>query len=369
LVKLWVLLFVALILAFSAEYNDHLLYRKKGKYDLFFTCILILLLTFFSGLRVWGNDTVTYLQMYSQTRPLAEYLTASDVSLASGWGFGFLTSLIKDLGFSSQDYLMFYAFLTVTPYVLFVRRYCPDFIFGVFLMFTTGFYTFSMAAIKQCMATGICLLAVMAALDGKWRRYSILMVLAFLFQPYSVIYLIVPFMMFRPWTKWTYIYIVLFTAAGFMLESLLGVILDVTDLIGAEYNTESFTGAGVNLFRVLVSFVPLVLSIPYQKTLFQDVGKTEYLMFNLCTIHAMIMFVGLFGTANYFARLANYLLPAVVVTIPWMLNTLQAQNRLLLKVFGILGYSGYFAYDNLIRTQFDKEYTQITLWQYITSHF
>ena len=34
-------------------------------------------------------------------------------------------------------------------------------------------------------------------------------------------------MMFRPWTKWTYIYIILFIAVGFMLESLLDTILDV----------------------------------------------------------------------------------------------------------------------------------------------
>lgn len=367
--KLWLLMAAALLLACGIEYRDRFMLEKRGQLERLFTFFLILLLTGFSGLRVWGNDTITYLQIYSQTLPLEEFLTSSDYELAHGWGFGCLTSLIKELGFSSQDYLMFYAFLTVTPYVLFVRRYCPHFISGVFLMFTTGFYTFSLAAIKQCMATGICLLAVMAALDRKWSRYGLLMVLAFLFHPYSIIYLIVPFMMFRPWTKWTYIYIILFIAVGFMLESLLGTILDVTDMIGADYNVESFKEEGVNLFRVLVSFVPLVVSVPYQKILFRNTGRTEHLMFNLCTVHAMIMFVGIFGTANYFARLANYFLPAVVVTLPWMLNALYEKHRLFLKASCIIGYVVFFSYDNLIRTQFDYEYTQITLWQYITSHF
>ena len=369
LLKLWLLLLVALFLAFLIEYRDRSLIQKKGKYDRLFTLVLIFVLGAFCGLRVWYNDTVTYLQMYDQTTYISDFFTSKDASIAGGWGFGFLNSIIKTLGFSSQDYLMLYAFLTVIPYVLFVRKYCPHFIFGVFLMFTTGFYSFTFAAIKQCMATGICLLAVMAALDRKWVRYFLLIGLAFLFHPYSIVYLIVPFMMFRPWTYRTYIYIFVFLIAGFALDSMLGTILDVTDLIGANYDAESFAGEGVNIFRVLVAFVPLVLSFPYKSILFVDSDKSENLMVNLAMVHALIMFVGLFGTANYFARLANYFLPAVVVVLPWMLNKLYYKHRPFLKFSCVAGYIGYFYYENAIRHPFDSGFSQISLWTYISSHF
>ena len=348
--------------------DDHLCISKK-KYDKFYTFILILVLSLFCGLRTWYNDTVTYKQMYEQAPLVQNFWTSDDASLAGGYGFGLLNSIMKTLGFSTQDFLMSYAFMTIIPYILFIRKFCPHFTFGIFLMFATGFYTFTFAAIKQCMATGLCLWAVMAAVDRKWGRYILFIFLACLFRPYSIVYLVVPFLIFRPWSSRTYICIIAFIIIGFTLESLLGTILDVTDMIGANYNEESFVGEGVNLFRVLVAFVPLVLSVPYKNFLFYNVGRTEYLMFNMSMIHALLMFVGIFGTANYFARLANYFLPAVVVVLPWMLNKLYDRHQAFLKASCIIGYCGYFYYDNVIARHFDTMFMKIGLWDYITSHF
>ena len=367
--KLLTLLFVSLMLAFIIEFRDKQLLRKPGKFDRFFTFLLIVLLASYCGLRTWYNDTVTYLQMYDQTPPLSAFWTSDDARLAGGVGFGWLNSFIKELGFSSQDYLMLYAFLTVTPYVLFVRKYCPHFLFGVFLMFTTGFYTFTFAAIKQCMATGICLLAVMAALDKKWIHFSLLMALAVLFHPYSIIYLVVPLMTFKPWTKWTYICIVVFIAMGFMLEHLLGTILDVTDLIGADYVIESFTGEGVNVFRVIVAFVPLGLAAVGGRKTFLSSTKMDNLMFNLAMLNALIMFVGLFGTANYFARLANYFLPGQIITIPYLLKRWKPSQGRVLTIACIIGYLGYFIYENAIIRPFDYSCSHMNFFDYISSLF
>lgn len=367
--KLWILLSFSLITAFFIEYRDNSLNRKNGGYDRLFTFMLILLLGTFCGLRTWYNDTVTYLQIFNGATSVSEFFSSGEIDIAHGWGFQFLTCLIKDLGFSSQDYLMLYAFLTVIPYVLFVRKYCPHFTFGVFLMFTTGFYTFSFAAMRQCMATGICLLAVTAAIERKWLRYILLIGLAVLFHPYSIIYLFVPLLIFKPWTWRTYFYVILFTLLGFGLESVLGTILDVTDMLGASYDETSFVGEGVNIFRVLVSFVPFILSIPYKNTLFRDTGRAENLMFNLAMVHALLMFVGLFGTANYFARLANYFLPAVIIVLPWMLNKVYYRHRFFLKTSCVAGYLGYFYYGNAIQHSFDASFSQISLFSYISSHF
>ena len=95
-------------------------------------------------------------------------------------------------------------------------------------------------------------------------------------------------------------------AAGFLLRPLLGMVVNITTLLGEEYTISEFTGEGVNIFRVLVCNVPLVLSYIYRKKLFADSSETENLMVNLTMLNGAIMFVGLFGTANYFARLANF---------------------------------------------------------------
>ena len=371
LTKLWILLAVSLALAWLIDNQDKAL-RSRGveRRERLFTTLLTIVLVFFCGLRIWGNDTSTYLEIYVHLTPTLDRITQANIpDFAEGFGFFFLTSLIKTLGFSTQDYLLFYAAITVPFYVLFVRHYSKSMVFGVFLMFTTGFYTFSMAAIKQTAATGICLLAVTAALERKWIRFFLLVGLASLFHPYAIIYLLVPLLMFKPWTARTFFYVIAFMAAGFLLENLLGVVLDITDMLGAKYDEESFVGEGVNIFRVAVSFVPLILAALYGKPLFKNSSRTDDLMFNMAMVNALIMFVGLFGTANYFARLANYFLPAQVIVLPWIIRRTDPRDRAILLPGCIVGYLGYFIYENAIIRPFDSGYAHISLWEYLSSHF
>ena len=265
---------------------------------------------------------------------------------------------------------MFYSALVFIPYILFLRRYCHSMVFGIFLMFASGSFAFSIAAIKQSVATALCLCAVTFALEKKWFRYFIFIALAVMFHPYAAIYLLVPFMMFRPWGLKTFFSIVFFIAIGFLLDSLLGIVVDITTMIGANYDESSFVGTGVNIFRVLVSFVPLALSTLYVHLLFQDSTQENNLFFNLAMLNALIMFVGLFGTANYFARLANYFLPAQFIVLPWMLNKLPiARDRRLLKSLCVIGYLGYFYYGHAIQHSFDACFNRLTLIEYLTSHF
>lgn len=369
--KLWILLAACLALAFMIEYRDKSLEQNDVKRrERFFTFVLILVLGFFCGLRTWGNDTGTYIEIYEILTPKLEKLSSEKLwNFSDGIALTFLFSLFKTIGFTAQDVLMFYAFASAIPYVLFVRRHSTNLAFGVFLMFATGFYTFSLAAIKQSMATGICLLAVNAAIDKKWIRYLLLVGLASLFHPYAIVYLLVPLMFFKPWTPRTFVYIAVFVLAGFYLDSLIGTVLDITDMMGAAYDSESFTQEGVNIFRVLVSFVPLALSIFYRDRLFKKSTRAENLMFNLAMLNALIMFVGIFGTANYFARLANYFLPAQVIVLPWILQKASSQDRGWLTPVSIVGYTGYFIYENAIVRPFDTSYSHTTLWKYLSDLF
>ena len=368
--RLWLIFFVALFLAMIIDSRDGNL-RDNGcdRQERFITCLLTVALILFCGLRIKGNDTTTYLFMYRNVPLWHEYWAKTNYTFADGIGFGVVTSLLKTWGFSEQNYLMFYATVTLIPYVMFVRRHSQSMLFGVFLMFATGFYLFSLAAIKQCVATGICLLAVEQALDKKWLRYLLLMVAAITFHPYALVYFLVPVLMFRPWTLLTFIYLVVFGLLGIYLDSLLGTVLDITDMMGATYTDDEFTGEGVNLFRVLVCFVPMALAALYGKDLFRDSTRSENLMFNMAMMNALIMFVGLFGTANYFARLANYFLPAQVVVLPWILNKTHPVDRQWMKPACVTGYMGYFLYENLIARPFNYYYKHMSLWDYIATLF
>lgn len=369
--KLWILLAVSLILAGGIDYRDRTLANQgRHRKDRVLTWLLIIVLAFFCGLRIKGNDTGTYMEVYlHRTLPLQKTLEMEVPSFASSIGLHYVSALLKSLNFSVHDFFLFFAFATMIPYVKFLRRFSKSMLFGVFLMFTTEMYVFSLAALKQCMAIGICLMALPSALDRKWLRYTLLVLVAALFHPYAVVYLIVPLMMFKPLTIRTYVYMAIFVAIGFLLETLLGTILSVTDMMGAEYTEESLSGDGVNVFRVLVCAVPLILGILAGKPMFADSTDQDNLMFNLSMLNAMIMFVGLFGTANFFARLANYFLPAQVITLPWLLRRFAAKDRIWLSFACVIGYLGYFIYGNNVHGAFDEVYLHMSFWEYLKTLF
>ncbi len=369
---LWKLLIISLIIAFTVQIRDKQISILKRDYtsrDRLFTLILILYLGVFCGLRTWYNDTVTYIQIYEQTPLLSEFAEKNTSTFAHGIGFSFLNSVMKTIGFSTQDYLMFYSVVTTACYVYFVRKNTDDFPFAVFLMFTTGFYTFVFAAIKQCMGTAICLVGLEFLMQRRKIPYILCVLLASLFHPYALIYLLLLFMDFRPLTWKTFFCFAIFVVVGFGLDRLLGTIVDVTTMMGANYDMTSFTGEGVNIFRVVVCFVPIAIALVSGPILFEYSKRRENILFNMTMLNALIMFVGLFGTANYFARLANYFVAAQVVVLPWLLKRFVPRERQVLTVLCIIGYTGYFIYGNQFQSVFDNGFSKTTLLEYISSHF
>ena len=361
--QLVILMLMAVALAWS---EDHVTLRPpdpaRRKRRIFCTVLLIVLLAGFAGLRTHCNDTGAYRHGYEMITEAS--WEASDKSIGSNPLFNWVNYQLKMAGVSTQNYLMFWAFLTVGCYVAFARRYSVNYPLTVFLLFTTGCYTFAFAGIKQAAAVGIAAVAVTLALKGKWLLYIAAVGIATLIHPYSLMYLLVPFMEFRPWTKKTYWMLVIFIAAGFMLRPLIGTVVDITTMLGEEYTASSFTGEGINIFRVLVCNVPLVLSFVYRRRLFADSTKAENLIMNLTMLNGAIMFVGLFGTANYFGRLANYFLIFQSLSLPWMLKKIGGKDGRVLALLMVLGYIAYFYYANVINQPFDQGFARLSISEY-----
>ncbi|WRK55994.1 EpsG family protein [Coprobacillaceae bacterium CR2/5/TPMF4] len=80
------------------------------------------------------------------------------------------------------------------------------------------------------------------------------------FHPYSLMYLIIPFLNFEPWSGKTYLFLIIFLIIGLSLQPLLGTVVDITTMLGEEYDATTFTGEGINIFRLAVVWVPVVIS-------------------------------------------------------------------------------------------------------------
>ncbi len=362
--ELVILMLITVALAWFADHVTLGPVNPNRRHRLIFcTLLIIILLAGFAGLRTRCNDTGAYRHAYELI--VENSWDIADKSVGANPLFNWINYQLKLHGVSTQNFLMFWAFLTVGCYIIFVHGYSANYPLTIFLLFTTGCYTFAFAGIKQAAAVGVAAIAVMFALKKKWVPFVACVLVAALIHPYALMYLLVPVMEFRPWTKWTYWMLVIFLAAGFLLRPLIGTVVSITTLLGEEYTVSSFTGEGVNIFRVFVCNVPLVLSYIYRKKLFSDSSKAENLMVNLTMLNGAIMFVGLFGTANYFARLANYFLIFQSLSLPWMLKKIGGRDRKMLTILMVLGFIAYFYYANAINQPFDQGFARLSISEYL----
>lgn len=339
-------------------------YRHKER--LFYAALSVALIALV-GLRTFYNDTTTYLVGYEQLREFPErYQNLDRLKLGDNPGFIFTQGILLRLNASNQTFLMVFSIFTVGTTLWFYHKYSCNLWLSILMFLSISGYTFHMAAIKQCTAMAFCLIATDRAINKKYITFVVYVLLGSLFHPYALMYLIVPFLFFRPWSKATLFMIAIFAAVGFGMESLIGTLLNVTDMLGENYNATSFIGEGVNPFRLLVVSVPVLVAFFVKDQIGEKEEKDQYLIVNLAMLNAEIMFVALFGTANYFARLANYFIPFQALAIPWLLKFFDQRGRRSMMFLTVLGYSLYFIYSQAIHESFDSCYYGITLWDYLS---
>ena len=96
-----------------------------------------------------------------------------------------------------------------------------------------------------------------------------------------------------------------------------------------------------------------------------DDDKEGDTFFHLTLLNALIMFVAIFGTANYFARLANYFLIFQTLTISKVMRYFEKNSKTFITIFVIAAYFLYFYYANAINMSFDTEYRCIKFVDYL----
>lgn len=366
--KLYALLAVSVILAYLYDHTYVSTLRGPKKSSVFYVALVTILICF-AGFRGAYNDTWNYRDVYTYLAVgFPEAWDKISWALGDNPAFNIIQAWLKTYDTDVHLFLMFFSFWTVLFFMTFLKRFSTSFALNIYFFFTMGCYMFTLAAIKQCMATAFCLLAIPYALDKKWGRFVLLVVVGMLFHPYAAMFLIVPFMTFRPWSRGTYFLLISIIAGGFLFQPLLGTVIDITTALGEEYTESTFTGQGIGFLRIAVCWVPVALSFVYRKTLFVNSSKEENLFINLSMVYAGIIFVGLFGTALYFGRLSNYFSMMPVIALPWMLIKIKRAaptDGQLLIFFAVICYFVFFYFSNTVENQFATGYEALSLSRFL----
>ena len=341
--------------------------KRYVRKDKLLYAVMSIALAAFVGLRTRGNDTYTYRLMYENLPQSWDAIKGINwLQFAQAPGLKFVSGFLRAIGATTQDFFMVFALFTVLIYLWFLRKYTDDIWLSVYYFITMGVWSFTMAAIKQTVAVAFLLIATDRAIQKKYIPFFFWVLIAELFHPYAFVYLIIPLLFFPPWTGRTQILLVGTVLVSLSLPRLLNGIVEMTDAMGADYSVESFTGEGVNIFRVLVVWVPVILSFLGREQFRYSEDRVDNLVINASMINALIMFIGLFGTANYFARLANYFLIFQALSLPRLLNIFDAPSKRLVKNCSVVLFFGYFYYSMVLANgAFDNVYNFITIFDFL----
>ena len=358
----------------DAEYN----LRHPGKRSFMwrrsdlFMVLVITWMTCFSFLRTSYNDTLTYIATFREAETVVEGIKSGTFVDWTGNPWSMLyRSLMHDLTDNFHIYFFFPALLSSFAVVKLIKRYSANPALSLLLFFSIGTYMMYVAALKQCLAMFFLLLSLLYAIEKKYVRFYLLVLVAIMFHTHSFMFAIVPLLLEKPWGKNIWLLLGATVFAMLTYDSTLGAFMEYAQSLGALVaEIEVFDGHQINILRVLVYWVPALFALIFRQRLFWDSSRTENLFVNLSIVSAFILTIGLVQGANLYARMAGYFEIATIIALPWMIEKLFTRRsvRFVTTCASVL-YFCYFWYENAINRAIDTDYAAISLWQFIQELF
>lgn len=295
----------------------HDYYENNGKIEIYRTpnpssdiyfLIVTVIMVVFAGTRTVMNDTVNYILQFAEVSNDLSEIKNINYSIGSNPLFEVYRIVIKSLiSESPYVFILITSLLVVSSYMLFLKKYAYDFGYSVFLLIAFTVYAFSMAAIKQTMATAIAIWMIPEILNGRKLKALFLLLIAILIHPYIVVYL-AAFVFYKGlWDKKTVLLLLATIITVAFFTTFITIVLSWTASIGDEYDAQWFVGNGVSTYRLIFYLIIPVLSFYYRKRLREYATGYTILFVNLSVISSCFIVLASFGGANMFGRMANYM--------------------------------------------------------------
>lgn len=348
------LLFLCSILGIGCKTENRSLINRQGtenanqnRNDSFLFSLLVIILVLFAGLRTIGNDTATYMRNFEmKTIDSLAGIFHIDWAIGSNPLFNIYSIVIKSIiSDNAHVFIFLSAILVQCSFLFFLRRYAPNFGFSIFLYVAFTVYAFTMAAMKQTLATALAIWTIPMFAEGKKLVPTLMILVASLVHPYVVIFLFALFLTGNVWDKKTALILGVTILISFFLEPFLETVLNVASEIGDEYDINDFTeGAGINIFRIAVYCVSPILSFIYREEIRNTDNPFYFLCINLSVIASCFIILGSFGGANMFGRMANYfdLLYCISLIIVLKYGVTNSQTKFLLTSIAILCFCFFY---------------------------
>ena len=375
MIKLLLVFAAAMVLAYISEQNTKAAIADGRRYSVrkdWAYVWLVAILVLFAGLRTSYNDTWNYIRIFNNLPGVSDFFADSEnLNLLGNPLFYLLANFLMDITGNPQVIIFVTSLFTQICFVRFIKRYSSNFTFSIFLYFTLGTFALSMAAMKQVFAMAVLTLAVPYLEKKKWSQYFLLVFVAMLFHTYAMAFAILPLFARRPWRLFTYTFMIAVFIVLMNFQGVITTFLEEADEAGktiADY--EVFDDVSVNIFRLAVYAVPPLISLVFQKWIFHNSADMKYVLVHMSIISLACMIMGTESGANMFGRMGNYFELGTICCLPWMLEqTFEKRSFRLIATVAVVAFLGYFAYANMIATDFGQVYRSVSLLDFLVSLF
>jgi len=344
----WINLTVVFIFSFFARYAASTrfsyvstissVYIKPNK---IFVLGALLTLVLISGLRGTSiGDTFNYVDIYRDNKFTWNYIISKkDI------GFGILQMVLQHFSANPQVMIFTTALITNLLIIIILYNYSRLFEISLYVYITGGLFLVSMNGIRQVLAAAISFTSIKFLMEGSWKKYIVVILVASLFHQSALILIPMYFIVrFKAWSKVTIALILLsiVIVIGFNQFSTL-IFSALQDTQYANY--KNFHEGGANALRVVVNAVPLLIAFIGRKNLKRMFPNSDIIV-NMTLLGFVFMLI---STQNWiFARISIYFGLYHLILISWVVKLFRERDEKLIYYAILICYFTYYYYENVI---------------------
>lgn len=303
-------------------------FKKKNRSLLMIVSLQLILLLGFRSNSV-GIDTETYVTLFSYVEEGAN-ITYLEI------GNQVLLWLAAHLFHSYTVMLTMYATITVWPVFWVIRKESDNAFFSIIIYAGFMYYYWAFNGMRQAAAMSIALVAVHYLQCGKDKQFLIFTILSASLHKSALIILafwLVKKLKIRVNKNWAILIIALSGIGVLAGPEIISVGLLLMKSY-AEYLDSGFAGAG-NLFHPIL-FMMIFLFLLLIKNEMSDANR---LYLTMLGVGVVLYFISV--RIQIVNRLTYYFTMPLIILLPNIIESLQSDNRKVLKVISYLGISLY----------------------------
>lgn len=305
-----------------------------------YTVFVIICLVAVAGLQNNIGDTYFYMHSFQITE-----FAWQEINYLGDFGFDLYQMLLQKISKDPQILIFTTALITNLLIVIVLYKYSRMFELAVYVYIASGMFTTSMNGIRQYLAAAIVFFATKYLLNGDFKKYALMILLASTVHKSAFVLLPIYFVVRREaWTKVTFILLTLsiFIVLGFNTFS--GMLFSALDQTQYGHYSD-FTEGGANKLRIVVTAIPVFLAFLGRKKLKMLWPQSDYIV-NMSMISLFFIII---ASQNWiFARFNIYFGLYSLLLISWIVKLFKESNQRFIYFGIIVCYFLYFYYEHVL---------------------